>query len=665
MDDLHRLAVNTIRMLAVDAVEKAGSGHPGMPMGIADCAFVLWHEYLKFNPKDPDWPNRDRFILSAGHGSMLLYGLLHLYGFDLTIDDIKRFRQLGSVTPGHPENCIPGVETTTGPLGQGFANGVGMAIAQKIMYEKFNGKDFTPISHRIYGIVSDGDLMEGISSETASIAGHLGLGNIIYIYDDNRITIDGGTEKTFSEDVGMRFQAFGWHTVRIDGHDRSAITKAIQEGIDEEEKPTLILARTHIGYKSPKQDDSSSHGSPLGEEEVIATKENLGWPLEPTFYVPEEVYSLFENRVEDLKKEYNTWEEDFSAWQQRHPRLAGDWQKMLKKEMPDDIADRFLKAIPTEPHATRIHSGSILQEAAEIIPGLYGGSADLGSSVKTFIQNEGDIGSGQFSGRNLHFGIREHGMGGIINGMALYGGFIPYGSTFFVFSDYMRPSIRLSAIMEIQVIWIFSHDSIFVGEDGPTHQPIEHLASLRAIPNLIVMRPADGIETAMCWAHALEEKERPTALILTRQRVPNLDRPKGFNPKKIQKGGYILSKESGAAPDFIVVATGSEVGLAVECKEILESEGKSVRLVSMPSLDIFQEQPEKYRNTIIPHNDTPVVVVEAGVAQGWYGLTRARILFIGMDRFGESAPHQDLVEKFGFTVEKVVEKIRNWMDWSS
>ena len=669
-DDLHRLAVNTIRMLAVDAVQKAKSGHPGMPMGVADCAFVLWYEYLKFNPEQPDWPNRDRFILSAGHGSMLLYGLLHLCGFKVSIDDLKQFRQLGSRTPGHPEKWrIPGIETTTGPLGQGFANGVGMAIAQKIMSEKFNGKDFAPISHRIYGIVSDGDLMEGISSEAASIAGHLGLGNIVYIYDDNRITIDGGTEKTFSEDVAMRFRAFGWHTVRIDGHDRSAITKAIQEGIDEAEKPTLILARTHIGYGSPnKQDDSLSHGSPLGEDEVIATKKNLDWPLEPTFYVPEEVYDLFKNRVQDLMKEYRTWEDGFREWEQRHPQLADEWQKMLKKEIPGDVADQFLKVLPTKPEATRIHSGSILQKAAEIVPGLYGGSADLGSSVKTFIGEPDEaIGPNDFSKRNIHFGIREHGMGGIINGMALYGSFIPYGSTFFVFSDYMRPSIRLSAIMEIQVIWIFSHDSIFVGEDGPTHQPIEHLASLRAIPNLMVMRPADGVETAMCWAYALrkKEKDRPTALILTRQRVPNLDRPKGFNPEKILKGGYILSKESGTAPDLIVVATGSEVALAMDCKKILETEGKNVRLVSMPSLAIFQEQPEKYRNTIIPHDNIPVVVVEAGVAQGWYGLTQARMLFIGMDRFGESAPHQALVEKFGFTVEKVVEKIRNWMDWSS
>ena len=660
--NIHHLAVNTIRMLAVDAVQKANSGHPGMPMGMADCAYVLWSKYLRYNPEDPAWPNRDRFILSAGHGSILLYGLLHISGFDVTLDDLKAFRQLGSRTPGHPEReCLPGVETTTGPLGQGFANGVGMALAQSIMAQKFNMKTFSPIQHHVYSIVSDGDIMEGVSSEAASIAGHLGLGTIIYIYDDNHITIDGSTDITFSEDTAKRFQALGWHTKRIDGHDHQQIADAIQEGIDEVERPTLILARTHIGYGSPnKQDNASSHGAPLGEDEVQKTKKNLGWPLDPTFHVPSEVYELFRQRVKVLKEEYEAWQRGFKEWYKNHSDLADCWQRMHDTVLPEELEKAFIQAVSKDAKATRAHGADVLQKASELIPSLYGGSADLGYSTKTIIQGLPSIGPGNYKGRNIHFGIREHAMGSILNGMALYGGFIPYGSTFFVFSDYMRPAIRLSALMGIRVVWIFTHDSIFVGEDGPTHQPVEHLAALRAIPNLVVFRPADGLETAMAWSYALRRKDGPTALCLTRQRVPVIHRPEGFDTKIILRGGYILS-DSAITPDVILVATGSEVAVAVEAKALLSEKGFHVRVVSMPSFTLFQEQSKTYCASVIPEKSIPVAVVEAGLAQGWHVLTRAPMHMIGMSQFGTSAPYQDLEKHFGITGTSVADRVGRWL----
>ncbi len=663
---LDQLSVNTIRMLAVDAIQKANSGHPGMPMGMADCAFILWSRYLKFNPDDPQWSNRDRFVLSAGHGSMLLYSLLYLAGFDVTLDDLKQFRQWGSRTPGHPEKgCLPGVEMTTGPLGQGFASGVGMALASKILAERFNRNDFSPIDHNVYGIVSDGDLMEGISSEAASLAGYFRLGNLIYLYDNNHITIEGETKLAFTEDVEKRFSAYGWHTVQIDGHNHNEIAAAIEEGIEEKNRPTLILARTHIGYGSPnKQDTASSHGSPLGEEEVIKTKKKLGWPLEPAFFVPDEVRELFSRRVKSLKKDYEKWQRGFKTWQKNYPDLANLWEKLQRKEMPADLEENLIRTLTEEFAATRVISGKLIQKIAELIPGFLGGSADLAPSTKTFITNSASIGPGSFEGRNIHFGIREHGMGGILNGMALYGGFIPYGSTFLVFSDYMRPSIRLAALMEIQVIYIFTHDSIFVGEDGPTHQPVEHIAALRAIPNLTVIRPADGLETAMAWAYALRRKDGPTALCLTRQKVPFLSRANGFDPAVIKKGGYIISKEKSAKPDLIIIASGSEVAPALEGKMLLEKNGENVRVVSMPSLDLFKEQSKSYRNDVIPGN-TPVVVVEAGVSQGWYEITRAPILVIGMNRFGASAPYKILAENFGFTGKGIADVILPWLKSSS
>lgn len=661
---LEQKAINTIRMLAVDAVEKANSGHPGMPMGMADCAFVLWTRFLRFNPKDPNWPNRDRFVLSAGHGSMLLYSMLYLSGYEVTLEDLKQFRQWESRTPGHPEyGCLPGVETTTGPLGQGFANGVGMALAAKMAEARLNREGFPIVNHRIFAIVSDGDLMEGISSEAASLAGHLKLGNLIYFYDDNHITIEGSTDLAFSEDVEKRFQSYGWHTVRADGHNLNSIESAIREGIEENERPTLILVRTHIGFGSPnKQDKESCHGAPLGKEEVVKTKQNLGWPLEPTFYVPEEVKAIFQERVKELEKEYEKWQALYQTWRKQFPELADLWDQMYRKKVKPSLEEKLVQAVPPgKPTATRIHGWKVLQLAAEEMPGLVGGSADLAPSTKTIIEKASSIRAGDFSGRNLHFGIREHAMAGILNGMALYGGFIPYGSTFLVFSDYMRPSIRLAALMGLQVIYVFTHDSIFVGEDGPTHQPIEHLAVLRAIPGLTVIRPADGIETAYAWAYALRKQDGPTAICLTRQNVPDLPRPEHFDASLIHKGGYVISpEENGRKLSLILVATGSEVAVAMEAKKILQEKGHNIRVVSMPSTSIFAKQPVSYQKEVIPL-EIPVVVIEAGIAQGWRDLIPNPMLFIGMHRFGASAPAEVLAEKFGFTGQAVAEKITAWL----
>lgn len=662
---LEQKAINTIRMLAVDGVEKANSGHPGMPMGMADCAFVLWTRFLRFNPKNPNWPNRDRFVLSAGHGSMLLYCMLYLCGYEVTLEDLKQFRQWESRTPGHPEyGCVPGVETTTGPLGQGFANGVGMALAAKMAAAWFNREGFPIIDHRVFAIVSDGDLMEGISSEAASIAGHLKLGNIIYLYDDNHITIEGNTDLTFSEDVEKRFQSYGWHTVRADGHDLQSIESAIRAGIEEKERPSLILLRTHIGFGSPnKQDKESCHGAPLGKEEVLKTKENLGWPTEPTFYVPEDVKVLFQERVKELEKTYKEWEGVYQAWRKQFPELADLWDQMHSKKVKPSLEEKLVQAVSLgKPTATRIHGWKVLQVAAEETPGLVGGSADLAPSTKTLIENAPSIRPGDFSGRNFHFGIREHAMGGILNGISLYGGFIPYGSTFLVFSDYMRPPIRLACLMGIQVIYIFTHDSIFVGEDGPTHQPVEHLAALRAIPGLTVIRPADGLETAYAWAYALRKQDGPTAICLTRQNVPDLKRPEEFDASLIHKGGYVISPERDSEKlSLILVGTGSEVAVALDAKQILETKDYNIRVVSMPSVSLFAKQPVSYQESVISP-DVPVAVIEAGIAQGWHELIRNSMLFVGMHRFGASAPAEVLAEKFGFTGQAVAEKIMAWLE---
>ncbi len=661
-ENLKKLSVNTIRFLAVDGVQKANSGHPGMPMGMADVAFILWTQFLKYNPDDPDWINRDRFILSGGHGSMLIYAMLHLAGYDVSNEDLQQFRQWGSKTPGHPEhNVIPGIETTTGPLGQGVANGVGMALAQKILAAKFNDKESAIFDHHVYAICGDGDMMEGVTSEAVSLAGHLKLGNLVLIYDDNNITIEGNTELAFSEDVAKRFEAYGWHVVKTNAHNHDEITSALQAGVDEADKPTLVIATSHIGFGSPNlQDTSTVHGSPLGDEEVAATKKNLGWPVEPKFYVPDEVKDVFAQRKDALKPEYDAWQTLYATWEKENPEKAELWKTMMDKTIPEDLEEQLIAALPDKATATRALGGVVLNKAAELVPSLHGGAADLEPSTKTYIKEAGSIGRDNFEGRNLHFGVREHGMGSIMNGMALYNGLIMYGATFMVFADYMRPPIRIAAMQKSQAIYVFTHDSIFVGEDGPTHQPIETVSSLRCMPNVHVCRPADGMETAMAWAYALRRKDGPTALALTRQGVPVLEREAGFDPKTIQKGGYILDKEENDALDLILVGTGSEVSVALEAKKLLAEKSYTTRVVSIPCLEAFNAQSDEYKSEVIPEN-VPVVIVEAGVAQGWHSITRAPLLFIGMDRFGASGPYQVLAEKFGFTGPSVAEMSECWI----
>lgn len=660
--ELKKLAANTIRILAAEGVQKANSGHPGMPMGMADVAMILWTEFLKHNPDDPKWYNRDRFILSAGHGSMLIYTLLHLSGYDVTLDDLKSFRQWGSRTAGHPEyGLLPGIETTTGPLGQGFGNGVGMAIAAKMIAARFNDENNQLFgNHYIYAIVSDGDLMEGISHEAASIAGHLKLGNIIYFYDDNHITIEGKTELTFSEDIQKRFEAYGWHVLKTDAYDHDAIRNAIVEAQNEKEKPTLIITRSQIGYGSPnKVDTAEVHGAPLGADELLATKKNLGWPVDKEFYIPDEVKKLFEDRKNELKKIYDKWQNDFENWKKSKAEKAELLNKYLTNWLPENLEDELLAVAPKESNATRSLSSKVIQKIAQLVPNFVGGSADLAPSTNTYMKDFDSIAPGKFNGRNFHFGIREHAMGAIINGIALYGGFRPFGATFFVFSDYMRPTIRLAAIMEIPVIYVFTHDSIFVGEDGPTHQPVEHLAVLRAIPHVTVIRPADGIETAMAWSIALRHKDGPVALILTRQKIEAFERDSDFNPKDIQKGAYIVSKEKEGKLDLVIVASGSEVPVAVEAKKILSND-LSIRVVSIPSKELFEKQSDEYKKALFPDN-VPVVIIEAASMTGWGDLFRQKLLRIGMERFGASGPYKVLAEKFGFTGKQVAEKIKNWI----
>lgn len=656
------LAINTVKMLSADAVEKAKSGHPGLPMGFADVALILWLQFLRFNPEDPQWPNRDRFILSAGHGSMLLYSLLHLFGYDLSLDDIKQFRQLGSKTPGHPEYGItPGVETTTGPLGQGFANGVGMALAEKIMAERFNKGGNTVIDHHIYAVVSDGDMMEGVTSEAASIAGHLGLSNIIYIYDSNKITIDGSTALTFTEDVAKRFEAYKWRVFEVDGYDHDGVAEALHNARNEEERPSLIIARTHIGRGSPgKQDTAAAHGEPLGARELELTKEAIGWPKSPQFYVPEEVRQLCMKRIAELKKEYEDWQAIFKKCIRDDAELSRLWDIYYKKEIPDGLEVELLDTIKKDSIATRSASGDMIQVIAERIPSLVGGSADLNPSTKTYIKNSPPVQKNNFSGRNIHFGVREHSMGAMLNGMALYGSFIPFGSTFLTFSDYMRPAIRLAALSKIQVIYVFTHDSIFLGEDGPTHQPIEHLPSLRSIPNLLVIRPSDATETASAWMAALKYKDGPTALILTRQNLPVIDRTVYPLPHNLKQGAYIL-KDSDGLPEIILIATGSEVHIALEAVHQLQKNGVKARLVSMPSFELFRMNSEEYKNTIFPPACKKRVAIEAAAKNDWYEFVGNDGIIIGIDRYGDSAPAKVLAEHFGFTAKHILKEInKKW-----
>ncbi|MGI6380463.1 MAG: transketolase [Anaerolineae bacterium] len=653
-------AVNTIKMLAVDGVEAAKSGHPGLPMGAADYAFTLWYQYLRFDPADPTWPNRDRFILSAGHGSMLLYSLLHLAGYDLSLDDLGQFRQWDSKTPGHPEyGLTPGVETTTGPLGQGFANGVGMAIAAKMAAARYNTSDEAIVDHYIYGIVSDGDLMEGVASEAASLAGHLKLGNIIYFYDDNRISIEGSTSLAFTEDRGKRFEAYGWQVLYVDGHDGEAAARAIEEAQADKERPTLIVARTYIGKGSPNMVDSAEvHGAPLGPDETKLTKENLGWPLEPAFYVPDEVRALWHERVQELQDEHQAWQAKLERWESKNPDLAAQRKAALAKELPDGIEQELLSAI-TKPNATRRVSGQVLQKIAELVPYVVGGSADLAPSTSTWLDSSPAFAPETPEGRNLHFGVREHAMGSILNGMTLYGGWIPFGATFLVFADYCRPPIRLASLMGAQSIFVFTHDSIFVGEDGPTHQPVEHVASLRMIPGMVDLRPADGAEVAQAWLYALRHSDGPSTMFLTRQGVPALARQAPLTAEVFARGAYILEDCDGD-PDLVLVGTGSEVQLALAAGRALAAEGVAARVVSMPSRNLFMAQDATFRERILP-TIARKVVVEAGTRFGWGEVVGCDALFITQDEFGHSAPSNVLAAELGFNADDVTRRVREWL----
>jgi transketolase len=654
--ELDQLCINTIRTLAMDGVQKANSGHPGMPMGTADMAYVLWTQFLKHNPANPTWPDRDRFVLSAGHGSMLLYSLLHLTGYDLPLDELESFRQWDSRTPGHPEHGLaPGVEMTTGPLGQGFATGVGMAIAERFLAAHFNRPGHTIVDHFIYAIVSDGDLMEGISHEAASLAGHLRLGKLIYLYDDNDISIEGSTDLAFTEDVAARFQAYGWYVQHVDGYDLAAIANAIRAAQAETTRPSLIIARTHIGFGSPnKQDTAEVHGSPLGEEELLLTKQNLGWPVEPPFLIPDQALVCFRRAVGRGRSWEDDWQARFAVYAAAYPKLAAEWEMVMNGELPSEW-DADLPVFKPEDGAvaTRVASGKVLNVLASRLPTLIGGSADLAPSTKTYLIGQGDFEAGTDHGRNLHFGVREHAMGAILNGLALHGGVIPYGGTFLVFSDYMRPTIRLAAMMELPVIYVFTHDSIGVGEDGPTHQPIEHLAALRAIPGITVIRPADANETVEAWRVALMHRDGPVALALTRQKLPTLDRTQLALAEGLARGAYVLAEAETGQPDVVIIASGSEVHVALAARELLAQQGVAARVVSMPSWELFERQPPDYRHAVLPQTITTRLAVEAGVAQGWARYVGLTGDVVSIERFGASAPYKVLWEKFGFTAENV------------
>jgi transketolase len=663
--DLDTKAINTIRFLAADAVQHANSGHPGLPMGTAAMAYVLWNRHLSFNASDPTWPNRDRFVLSAGHGSMLLYALLHLAGYDLPLDEIKRFRQLESKTPGHPEyGDTPGVETTTGPLGQGFANAVGMAIAAEHQAAIYNRDGFSIFDHHVYAIVSDGDLMEGVASEAASLAGHLKLGRLIFLYDDNRISIDGSTDLAFTEDRAARFEAYGWHVIRdVEGNDLEAIDKAIQAA-QADPSPSLIVCRTHIGYGLPtKQDTAAAHGEPPGEEELAGAKNNLGWPLEPKFLIPEDVRDHFLALAEKGSRAYEEWQRLRKGYQMAHPELAADLERCLAHELPESLSKKIPVFAPdSKGLATRASSGKVINALAQVLPELIGGSADLTGSNKTAIEGEAAFSEDNRAGRYIHYGVREHGMGAILNGMALYGGLIPYGGTFLVFSDYVRPAVRLAAMMGQRVIFVFTHDSIGLGEDGPTHQPIEHLAALRTIPNLTVIRPADGNEVREAWLAALENKTGPTALALTRQAVPTIDRSSFAPADGLRLGAYVLADLGDGEPQAILMASGSEVSLILEAGEILAKGGKAVRVVSFPSWELFEQQADDYRNSVFPKEVLARVAVEAGSTLGWHRWVGEKGSILGLSTFGASAPYQDLYDHFGLTVVRIVEETQRAID---
>ncbi len=648
-DDLDQLCINTIRTLAMDAVQQANSGHPGTPMGLAPLAYVLWTRYLKHDPRDPSWPNRDRFVLSIGHASMLLYSLLHLTGYDLSLDELKRFRQWGSLTPGHPEyGHTPGVEVTTGPLGQGISNAVGIAIAERMLAARFNRPGHDIVDHYTYVIAGDGDLMEGVSAEACSLAGNLHLGKLIVFYDDNHITIEGSTDLAFCESVPDRFRAYGWHVLQIaDGNDLAEIDRVIDEARTDGEHPTLVVIRTHIGYGSPnKQDTAAAHGAPLGEEEVLATKRNLGWPYDEPFTVPQEALDVFRRAVDAGAAAHSEWSEALSAYSDADPKLAAEFQRTVAGKLPAGWAEALPSFQPGEKMATRAASGAVLNAIAESVPELVGGSADLAPSTDTYLKGYGDIACEEFAGRNFHFGVREHAMGSVVNGIAVHGGFRVYGGTFLVFSDYMRPPIRMAALMGLPVTFVYTHDSIGMGEDGPTHQPVEQLAGLRAIPNLVVLRPADANETAQAWRVALERSDGPTLLALSRQKLPVLDPPAGG----VAKGAYVAADGT----QVVLIGTGSEVSLCLAARDVLSKEGVSARVVSMPSWELLRAQPQAYRDEVLTPG-VPRLAVEAASPMGWCEWADDTVT---LDRFGASAPGNVVFEKLGFTAEGVASKAR-------
>ncbi|QEE24849.1 transketolase [Rhodanobacter glycinis] len=674
--ELDQQCVNTIRFLSVDMVQKADSGHPGMPLGAAPMAYALWTRWMKYNPRNPDWADRDRFVLSAGHGSALLYSLLHLTGYALSLDDIKQFRQWGSKAPGHPERGhTPGVETTTGPLGQGLANAVGMAMAEAQLAARYNRPDHAVVDHHTFAIVSDGDLMEGVASEAASLAGHLQLGKLTCLYDDNYVTLSAGTDITFSEDRAKRFEAYGWHTMTVeDGNDLDAIDAALQAARKETTRPSLILVRTHLGFGSPEQDSFKAHGSPLGEDNVRATKQKLGWPTEPAFLVPDEAREHFRQAVSRGSRDEAAWDERMAAYARAFPELARELLGRLRGERPPGW-DADVPAFPADAKglATREASGKVMNAIAPALPALVGGSADLDPSTKTALKGLGDFnpspssgedeqgsdgGGWSRAGRNLHFGVREHAMGAIANGLAAHGGFIPFTATFMIFSDYMRPPMRLAALMGLHVVNVFTHDSIALGEDGPTHQPVEQLANLRAVPNLTVIRPCDANETAVAWRVALETRDRPVVLVLTRQALPTLDRQQYASADGLRRGAYVLSDAKDGKPSLILIASGSEVALILAAAERLRGEGIAVRCVSMPSWELFEALPQVERDKVLPPGVTARLAVELGVSQGWERYVGPHGDMLGVERFGASAPAEVLLREYGFTVDNVCKRAK-------
>jgi len=675
-DTLDRQCIDTLRFLSVDMVQQANSGHPGLPLGAAPMAYVLWTRFLKHHPSHPNWSDRDRFVLSAGHGSALLYSLLHVTGYDLSLDEIKRFRQWGSKAPGHPERGhTAGVEVTTGPLGQGFANAVGMAIAEAQLAAHYNRDGHRVVDHRTWVIASDGDLMEGVASEAASLAGHLKLGKLVCLYDNNTVTLSAGTDMTFSEDRAKRFEAYGWQTISVeDGNDLEAIDAALAAARDETARPSLILVRTHLGFGSPEQDSFKAHGSPLGVDGVRKTKETLGWPVEPPFLTPAPALAHFREALGRGETAEREWQARIAAYAQAFPELARELQGRLRDALPDGWdADVPVFAADAKGMATRVAGGKVLNAIAPKLPALVGGSADLDPSTHTAMKGQGDFnpapvageasegsagGGWSHAGRNLHFGVREHAMGAIVNGMAAHGGCIAFGSTFLIFSDYMRPPIRLAALMGLHAIHVFTHDSLALGEDGPTHQPVEQLAGLRAIPNLTLIRPADANETAVAWKVAIETRDRPVLLALTRQDVPTLDRARCASAEGLRRGAYVLGDSGGAVPRLLLIASGSEVGLIVAAAERLAADGVAVRTVSMPSWELFEAQPQSYRDEVLPPQVKARLAVELGVHQGWERWLGEHGDMIEVDRFGASAPAGVLLANYGFTVDNVVARAK-------